>query len=84
MDSVNILVLCFVKGVNTLGLGNRGKQTEQGGEFPAINPFSILTDLEKMFIVLKFPTAHNTMEFLGHPMSLGVRLISGVARGNGR
>ncbi len=57
-------------------------KTKGEGKLATINQLSVLTDLQKMFVISEFVTAHDAMELLCRPMGLCVGCVSGVAGPN--
>jgi hypothetical protein len=76
------MVFCTIEGATPFGLQNCCIRTKGEGKLAAINPLSIFTDLQKMFVVPKLATAHDVMELLCRPMGFCVGCVSGVAGPN--
>ena len=64
------------------GFRNCGVSTPGHWECTTINPVSIKTGLDDVFVIAEMTTAQGTVEFLGHPASLSVGPIGTIARAN--
>jgi hypothetical protein len=82
VHGVKVIVFCTIKEATLFGLRNCCIRAKGEGKLAAINPLSILTDLQKIVVISELATAHDAMELLCRPMDLCVGSISGVAEPN--
>ncbi len=79
VHGIKVIVFCTIKEATLFGLWNCCIRAKGEEKLAAINPLSVSTDLQKMFVISELATAHDVMELLCQPMGLCVRSISGVA-----
>ncbi len=51
VNSVKVIVFCTIKEATSFGLSNCCIRAKGEGKLAAINPLSILADLQKMFVI---------------------------------
>jgi hypothetical protein len=87
MNHIKIFIASLIKRFALVTLGHGGKGAKSWREFAAVNPGTIMTDLEKMLVITKITAPHSTVEFLGSPVCFlvtGVRSITRSYRGHYR
>jgi hypothetical protein len=79
VHGVEVIVFCMIKKATLFGYWNCCIRAKGEGKLAAINPLSVSTDLQKMFVIPELATAHDVIELFCRPMGLCVGSISGVA-----
>jgi hypothetical protein len=63
VNGVKITIGGSIQGRPPFGLRNCSKRTKRHRKLAAINPFSVTANVEDVFVITKFSTAHDAVEF---------------------
>jgi hypothetical protein len=82
VHSIKVIAFCTIEEATLFGFGNCCIRAKGEGKLAAIDPLSVLTNLQKMFAISELATAHDAMELLCRPMGLCVGSNNGVVGPN--
>ena len=72
MDHIKVRVVSPFEGLSSFCFWYSGIRTKRHGEFTAVNPLTITTDIDDVFVIPELSTTHDAMNLLRRPMNLRV------------